>query len=674
MINKNLIIFTILSILIFKLENFAAEQSEIMNILNYSDDLTKLAKNKSRKIELTEGDLEQNPSPKTNENVADEENEKKLELNDDDLETKKKTKQIVFIQKKKKKPEPKKFDAPKRISKVTLLNKDIHSITTPTKVITRIKDIVSIEGIRDNQLIGYGIVVGLNGTGDKTQNSPFTKESLISMLERLGVNVRDLKDKIAVTNVAAVMVTANLPSFARRGNRIDISVSTLGTATSLMGGTLLPTTLKGADGEVYAIAQGEVTSSGFVVQGANVKTTKGVPTNGKIIRGAIVENELNYNLNDLEKINLSLHNPDFTTAKRIAEIINKYTGKKYHEKHLAFAKDQSTVSVRVPTKDIVSFITEIEQLHITPDNVAKVIFDDKEGVIVITENVKISPVVVTYGAMTVTVTEHHDYNNYSDDELKNRLATQELLIQNGHAGFHGPQANGVLQNDYYNSPYNNPYYVLNNNPYNFNPMFNQGLKAPNNAINETTLQPSLKKSEDENDFEQEYEEAIVPNSNNTQKQNMLNNFINHPSNENFNVLENQYKTKNSVQNYYNGEMINMHNINETAKYRFKEKKLARNSAIGISENGNVNSTIDMYNKSASGINEFENDDDDETDDYSNGDAEHSKDHAKYHMFNGATLQDLMNTLNAIGSSPNDMIAVLQVLKKSGAIQATLVSM
>lgn len=674
MINKNLIIFTILSILIFKLENFAAEQNEIMNILNYSDDLTKLAKNKSRKIELTEGDLEQKPSPTTNENVADEENEKKLELNDDDLETKKNTKQIVFIQKKKKKPEPKKFDAPKRISKVTLLNKDIHSITTPTKVITRIKDIVSIEGIRDNQLIGYGIVVGLNGTGDKTQNSPFTKESLISMLERLGVNVRDLKDKIAVTNVAAVMVTANLPSFARRGNRIDISVSTLGTATSLMGGTLLPTTLKGADGEVYAIAQGEVTSSGFVVQGANVKTTKGVPTNGKIIRGAIVENELNYNLNDLEKINLSLHNPDFTTAKRIAEIINKYTGKKYHEKHLAFAKDQSTVSVRVPTKDIVSFITEIEQLHITPDNVAKVIFDDKEGVIVITENVKISPVVVTYGAMTVTVTEHHDYNNYSDDELKNRLATQELLIQNGHAGFHGPQANGVLQNDYYNSPYNNPYYVLNNNPYNFNPMFNQGLKAPNNAINETTLQPSLKKSEDENDFEQEYEEEIVPNSNNTQKQNMLNNFINHPSNENFNVLENQYKTKNSVQNYYNGEMINMHNINETAKYRFKEKKLARNSAIGISENGNVNSTIDMYNKSASGINEFENDDDDETDDYSNEDAEHSKDHAKYHMFNGATLQDLMNTLNAIGSSPNDMIAVLQVLKKSGSIQATLVSM
>lgn len=674
MINKNLIIFTILSILIFKLENFAAEQNEIMNILNYSDDLTKLAKNKSRKIELTEGDLEQKPSPTTNENVADEENEKKLELNDDDLETKKNTKQIVFIQKKKKKPEPKKFDAPKRISKVTLLNKDIHSITTPTKVITRIKDIVSIEGIRDNQLIGYGIVVGLNGTGDKTQNSPFTKESLISMLERLGVNVRDLKDKIAVTNVAAVMVTANLPSFARRGNRIDISVSTLGTATSLMGGTLLPTTLKGADGEVYAIAQGEVTSSGFVVQGANVKTTKGVPTNGKIIRGAIVENELNYNLNDLEKINLSLHNPDFTTAKRIAEIINKYTGKKYHEKHLAFAKDQSTVSVRVPTKDIVSFITEIEQLHITPDNVAKVIFDDKEGVIVITENVKISPVVVTYGAMTITVTEHHDYNNYSDDELKNRLATQELLIQNGHAGFHGPQANGVLQNDYYNSPYNNPYYVLNNNPYNFNPMFNQGLKAPNNAINETTLQPSLKKSEDENDFEQEYEEEIVPNSNNTQKQNMLNNFINHPSNENFNVLENQYKTKNSVQNYYNGEMINMHNINETAKYRFKEKKLARNSAIGISENGNVNSTIDMYNKSASGINEFENDDDDETDDYSNEDAEHSKDHAKYHMFNGATLQDLMNTLNAIGSSPNDMIAVLQVLKKSGSIQATLVSM
>lgn len=512
------------------------------------------------------------------------------------------------------------FDKPKRIAKTRLLNKDIHTINTPTKVITRLKDIVSVEGIRDNQLIGYGIVVGLNGTGDKTQSSPFTKESLIAMLERLGVNVRDLQGKITITNVAAVMVTANLPAFARRGNRIDVNVATMGTATSLMGGTLLPTILKGADGEVYAIAQGEVTSSGFVVQGANVKTTKGVPTNGKIVRGAIVENELDYELNDLDKITLSLHNPDFTTAMRISDVINKHIEDVHGAKNVAFAKDQSTVEVKIVGKDIVSFITEIEQLHITPDNIAKVIFDDRDGVVVITENVKISPVVVSYGALTVTVTDYHDYNNYSDDELKARLASQQDLMKKGHAGYHMPLGT-VVQNDYYNSPYNNPYYTRFNNPWVYNPMFNQGQIT--------------------NDY---YSENDKSNKKTENSKNISNNVY-------FN-------------NAFQDPNLQSAAIIADAKQRMQAMKM--DSSVGVSESGSVNESVSDYESNFS--------DDPKFLEMKEKQKKYDAEHEKYNMFNGATLQDLMNTLNAIGTNPRDMISILQVLKRAGAIQATLEAM
>lgn len=512
------------------------------------------------------------------------------------------------------------FDKPKRIAKTRLLNKDIHTINTPTKVITRLKDIVSVEGIRDNQLIGYGIVVGLNGTGDKTQNSPFTKESLIAMLERLGVNVRDLQGKITITNVAAVMVTANLPAFARRGNKIDVNVATMGTATSLMGGTLLPTILKGADGEVYAIAQGEVTSSGFVVQGANVKTTKGVPTNGKIVRGAIVENELDYELNDLDKITLSLHNPDFTTAMRISDVINKHIEQMHGVKNVAFAKDQSTVEVKIIGKDIVSFITEIEQLHITPDNIARVIFDDRDGVVVITENVKISPVVVSYGALTVTVTDYHDYNNYSDDELKDRLASQQDLMKKGHAGYHMPLGT-VVHNDYYNSPYNNPYYTRFNNPWVYNPMFNQGSIT--------------------NDY---YSENDKSNKNtDTQRNTQTNIYFN---------------------NNFQDPNLQSAAVIADAKQRMQAMKM--DSSVGISESGNVSESVSGYESSFSDNPKFL--------EMKEKQKKYDAEHEKYNMFNGATLQDLMNTLNAIGTNPRDMISILQVLKRAGAIQATLEAM
>ncbi len=187
---------------------------------------------------------------------------------------------------------------------------------------SRIKDIAAFEGVRSNMLIGYGLVVGLNGTGDTLNNSPFTKESLIGMLERLGVNVR--QSSINTDNVAAVMVTATLPPFARHGTRIDVTVSSLGDASSLLGGTLLVTPLLGADGEVYAVSQGNTAVGGFSAKGASASVTSGVPTSARIPNGAIIEREVGFEMAGMERVNLTLRNPDFTTARRVAQSINAY--------------------------------------------------------------------------------------------------------------------------------------------------------------------------------------------------------------------------------------------------------------------------------------------------------------------------------------------------------------
>ena len=189
---------------------------------------------------------------------------------------------------------------------------------------SRIKDISDIEGVRENYLIGYGLVVGLNGTGDSISSMAFTEESLIGMLERLGVNTRD--GKIKTKNVAAVMVTGSLPAFARQGTRIDVSISALGDAKSLQGGTLLVTPMLGADGEVYAIAQGQVAIAGFSAQGDAQSIVKGVPTSGRIANGGIIEREILFDFANQKSIKLALRNPDFTTASRIADAINSYLG------------------------------------------------------------------------------------------------------------------------------------------------------------------------------------------------------------------------------------------------------------------------------------------------------------------------------------------------------------
>ncbi len=266
---------------------------------------------------------------------------------------------------------------------------------------SRIKDIASFEGIRDNLLVGYGLVVGLNNTGDTLANGHFTKQSLLAMLERLGV--KPTEAGLASKNVAAVMVTASLPGFNRQGSRVDVTVSALGDSQSLLGGTLLVTPLMGADGEVYVIAQGQLAVGGFEAQGQGESITKGVPTSARIANGGIVEREISFNLSSLERVNLSLRNPDFTTSRRVAQAINAFLGT-----NAARPSDPGTIEVNVPDdyeNNVVGLLTDIEQLRIEPDQLARIVIDEQSGTIVMGENVKISTVAIAQGALTVRVTE-----------------------------------------------------------------------------------------------------------------------------------------------------------------------------------------------------------------------------------------------------------------------------
>ena len=271
----------------------------------------------------------------------------------------------------------------------------------PAAAQARIKDIVDVEGVRDNLLVGYGLVVGLDGTGDGLSGSPFTEQSLIGMLERLGVNIRD--ENLDTDNVAAVMVTATLPAFVRQGSRIDVTIASLGDADSLLGGQLLVTPLLGADGEVYAVAQGGLSIGGFSAEGAGANVTQGVPTVGRIPNGALVEREVPFSLGELAEIRLSLHNPDFTTSRRIMEAINGAVGA-----NTAVATDPSTVVLRIPGNrqgDVVGLITEIEKLRVVPDQIARVVIDERTGTIVMGENVRVSTVAIAQGNLTIRVTE-----------------------------------------------------------------------------------------------------------------------------------------------------------------------------------------------------------------------------------------------------------------------------
>ncbi len=293
----------------------------------------------------------------------------------------------------------------------SLLHRLIASALTITMVLlptleaqaaaARIKDIVDFEGVRENQLVGYGLVVGLNGTGDSLNNSPFTKQSLQSMLERLGVNTAG--ENVRTANVAAVMVTANLPPFATQGSRMDVSVAALGDSDSLQGGTLLVTPLLGADGEVYAIAQGPVAINGFKAEGDAATIISGVPTTGRISSGALVEREIDFHLGSQTSLRLALRNPDLTTARRIALAVNDFIGAP-----TATPEDPATVRLTLPqgfNGNIVDLLTDIEQLMIETDQTAKIVIDENSGIIVMGRDVRVSSVAVAQSNLTVTIAE-----------------------------------------------------------------------------------------------------------------------------------------------------------------------------------------------------------------------------------------------------------------------------
>ncbi|MGP0092274.1 MAG: flagellar basal body P-ring protein FlgI [Xanthobacteraceae bacterium] len=278
----------------------------------------------------------------------------------------------------------------------------LFGVLAPAGATSRIKDLANIEGIRQNQLIGYGLVVGLAGTGDTLNNAPFTRQSLQAMLERLGVKINPTTN-MRTGNVAAVMVTSNLPPFGTQGTRIDVTVSALGDAKSLQGGVLLVTPLLGADGNVYAVAQGSLAIGGFQAEGDAAKITRGVPTVGRISNGAIIEREIEFALNRLVQVRLALRNADFTTSKRIAAAVNDFIGAPTAE-----PLDPSTVQLTIPKQfhgNVVALLTEIEQLQIEPDLAAKIIIDERSGIIVMGRDVRVSMVAIAQGNLTVTISE-----------------------------------------------------------------------------------------------------------------------------------------------------------------------------------------------------------------------------------------------------------------------------
>ena len=274
--------------------------------------------------------------------------------------------------------------------------------TVSASAVVRIKDVTSLRGQRDNQLIGYGLVIGLQGTGDTLRNVPFTEQSIQSMLDRMGLNARG--SALRNRNVAAVIVTSDLPSGIEAGQRIDVTVSSLGDSTSLLGGTLLLTQLTAPDGQVYASAQGAVSVTGFEAQGEAQSVSQGVPTAGRIANGAIVELQPPPPVDELRMF-LELRNPDYTTAIRIIDAINEF-GRAHYHRQLAFERDSRSVELFRPREvSTARMMSEIGELLIEPDTTARVVIDSRTGTVVIGQDVQISTVAVTHGTLSVRISE-----------------------------------------------------------------------------------------------------------------------------------------------------------------------------------------------------------------------------------------------------------------------------
>lgn len=267
----------------------------------------------------------------------------------------------------------------------------------------RIKDITTILGVRSNPLIGYGLVVGLNGTGDQTNQTPFTTESFINMLKQFGIAIPE-GARMQLKNVAAVAIHSELPAFAKPGQQLDITISSIGNSKSLRGGTLLMTPLKGADGNIYALAQGNLVVGGLGVDGLDgSKLTINIPSVGRIPNGATVERSVPTNFSAGQPIVFNLHQSDFTTAKRIADSINDLLGPK-----VAQATDSMSIEVRAPQEPSqrVNFISLLENIEVVPgEAAARIVINSRTGTIVVGNHVRVSPVAVTHGSLTVTVAE-----------------------------------------------------------------------------------------------------------------------------------------------------------------------------------------------------------------------------------------------------------------------------
>lgn len=294
----------------------------------------------------------------------------------------------------------------------------------------RIKDIANIRGVRQNQLFGYGLVVGLDGSGDGNK-SLFTVQSLASMLEKMGVTIDP--DDLKVKNVAAVMITADLPPFARTGSRIDVLVNSIGDAKNLQGGTLLLTPLKGADGKVYAVAQGPVSTGGFSYgKGTGTGVQKNFPTVANIVGGALIEREIANNFNERELLTLALHAPDFTTATRMAQAINAAFGDA-----LASAPDAGTIEVKVP--DLyrgrsVELVALIENIGVTPDMVSKIIINERTGTVIMGENVRIATIAIAHGNLSIQVNRQDNVSQplpFSRGGQTVVTSDRDLVVQEG---------------------------------------------------------------------------------------------------------------------------------------------------------------------------------------------------------------------------------------------------
>jgi flagellar P-ring protein FlgI len=266
----------------------------------------------------------------------------------------------------------------------------------------RIKDIATMQGVRTNQLVGYGLVVGLDGTGDGKKSS-FTVQSMVSMLEKMGLTVN--AEDIRVKNVAAVMVTADLPAFARTGSRIDALVNSIGDAQNLQGGTLLLTPLRSVNGDVYAMAQGPVNTGGFAAEGAGASIRKNFPTVGRLIGGATVEREISSDMNSRSSLTLALKTPDFTTVSRVTDAINALFASS-----IAAAADAGTVQVQVPgayVGSVVELMAMIENLEVLPDQPARVVINERTGTVVMGDKVRISTIAIAHGNLSIVIKEQY---------------------------------------------------------------------------------------------------------------------------------------------------------------------------------------------------------------------------------------------------------------------------